>query len=165
LWSSTKTPTIISWEKVTTILLATATAQTTTKIARKTKFLLTSNTVTKQIDKTYHTPPAPNIIPRYLTHNKVTMISMTTRQSSAALKKIEELRLINKKKNDEARKLQEEEDKRKMDEAAEARRKHSEEKEQARVDLTPKNLNDILNGAEEGDPDGMERSAGGDTGS
>ncbi len=92
-----------------------------------------------------------------------TTISMTTRQSSAAFKKIEELRLTNKKKNDEARKLQEEKNKRKLDEAAEARWKHS-EREQARVDLTPRNLNDILNGAEEGDPDDMECAVG-DTGS
>jgi hypothetical protein len=75
------------------------------------------------------------------------MISRTTRQGSTNFKKIEELHLTNKKKNDEARKLQEEEDKRKLDEAEEVWRKQS-EREQARVNLTPRNLNDILNGAE-----------------
>ena len=124
-----------------------------------------NNTATYQEDKNVYMPPAPNIIPRASTHNKAPMISMTTRQGSVALKKIEELRLSNKKKNDEARKLQEEEDKRRMDEATEARRKQSEGKDQARVDLTPKNLHDILNGAGEGDPEGMECSAGEETGS
>jgi hypothetical protein len=44
------------------------------------------------------------------------------------------------------------------DEAAEARRRHVDEEEQARVELTPKNLHDILNGVEELVSDGMECS-------
>jgi hypothetical protein len=59
-------------------------------------------------DAILYKPPAPNIItPTYIYYNAI-MISMTTRQSSMAFKKIEELHLATKKKNDKSRKLQEE---------------------------------------------------------
>ena len=77
------------------------------------------------------------------------MMSKKTRQGNAALRQIEELRLINKKKNNKARKLEEEEEKRRKDEAEEALRRSKETAAQPRVEMTPQNLHDILNGVDE----------------
>ena len=69
-----------------------------------------------------HSKGVQNYLGRIVTYNN--MMSVRTRQGSNAIKKIEELRLINKKKNDKIRKQQEEEKK--------ARKKHTGSKRKQR---------------------------------
>jgi hypothetical protein len=83
------------------------------------------------------------------TDTDVMMMSAKTRQGNAALRQTEELRLINKKKNNKARKLEEEEEKRRKDKAEEALRRSKGTAVQPRVEMTPQNLHDILNGVDE----------------
>jgi hypothetical protein len=74
------------------------------------------------------------------------MMSVRTRQGSNAIKKMEELRLINKKKNDKIRKQQEEEENKKgQGRSTPDPREAEKEKEKA---ITPQNLHDVLNGVE-----------------
>jgi hypothetical protein len=83
------------------------------------------------------------------------MISARNRQGNTALKQIEELRLT-KKKNDEIRKKQEEEEKRKKDEEHEARQKAAEEEKSKCAVVSPQNLQDIMNGIDTEQSEGMD---------
>jgi hypothetical protein len=85
------------------------------------------------------------------------MISVRTRQGSNALKKIEELRLINKKKNDKIRKQQEEEITQKKDNE-EARRIQEEAEKEAEVPISY-NIHGIMNGIDSTPTEAMEEDA------
>ncbi len=144
--------------------------QTTAQLTMKISPAAANKSEREWVPTALQLPPAPNIAnttsstvtptPRVMasltetedpskTDTDVMMMSAKTRQGNAALRQTEELRLINKKKNNKARKLEEEEEKRRKDKAEEALRRSKGTAVQPRVEMTPQNLHDILNGVDE----------------